>query len=182
MSTNSKKIFIAIAVSLAIFVLMLILIFFMPKKSGNITENTAEETDQPIPLPPPSYSSEWEKKKQENKFESHKTEKDSYDFLEENPKIVSQAKKLMPGFSISKMAVSTPVVNIKLSDNHEVLLLFGCEEHNCGGTGIVIAYDKTNNKLYLLTEETESVEEEYRILGNPEEEIKNLLIDYYKNG
>ncbi|KKT70710.1 MAG: hypothetical protein UW66_C0038G0001, partial [Candidatus Moranbacteria bacterium GW2011_GWF1_44_4] len=120
------------------------------------------------------------KKKQENKYQPYKLEQYSYDILKENPDVVNQVKELLKSFSTSKMAVSTPAANMKLSDGREVLLLFGCEEHNCGGTGIVIAYDKSGSRVYLLSEETSSGEE-YKILGNPDEEIRNLLIDYYQN-
>jgi hypothetical protein len=178
-----KKFSFIVFISLAIFAITLALIFFISKKSGTTPEEkkAPAEIDQPIPLPPPSYSSEWEKKKQGNKFQPYKTEKYSYDILKESPNIVSLAKELMADFSIDKMAVSTPAANMELSNGRKVLLLFGCEEHNCGGTGIIIAYDKAANKVYLLTEETGS-SEEYKILGNPDEEIKNLLIDYYYNG
>lgn len=180
MNTVSKKI--TFIFSLAIFALVLFLIFFMSKKSGNPPEEqkAPEEIDQPIPLPSPSYSSEWEKKKQGNKYQPYKLEQYSYDILKDSPNIIGQAKELMSGFSISKMAVSTPATDMKLSNGREVLLLSGCEEHNCGGTGITIAYDKSASKTYLLTENT-GTEEEYKILGNPDDEIRNLLINYYHN-
>lgn len=183
MNTGPKKILFVLAISLVIFVLALALIFFMSNKNQSIPkeQKVPEEIDQFIPLPPPSYSSERKKKKQENKFEPFKLEQYSYDILRDKPNIVSQAKELMANFSIDKMAVSTPAVDMKLNNGREILLLFGCEEHNCGGTEIIIAYDKTANKVYLLIEETGS-NEEYKILGNPDDEIKNLLIDYYKNG
>ena len=183
MNTGPKKTLSILAISLAIFALVLVLIFFASKKNQTAPKEQKgpEVIDQPIPLPPPSYTQEQEKKKQENKFESSKLEQYSYGVLKDNPNIVQQAKELMPSFSIDKMAVSTPAIATKLSDGRDVLLLSGCEEHNCGGTYIVIAYDKTKNKTYLLTEKTNS-DEEYKILGNPDEEIKNLLIDYYYNG
>ncbi|MDD5489066.1 MAG: Ivy family c-type lysozyme inhibitor [Candidatus Moranbacteria bacterium] len=181
MNAVSKKI--VLFISLAIFAILLASIFFISKKNQSVPEEQKipEETDQPIPLPPPSISSELEKKKQENKYQPYKQEQYSYGLLKNSPNIIGQAKELMNDFSIDKMAVSTPVVDMKLDDGREVLLLSGCEEHNCGGTGIIIAYDKAANKVYLLTEETGS-SEEYKILGNPDDEIKNLLIDYYKNG
>ncbi|OGI27734.1 MAG: hypothetical protein A2359_02745 [Candidatus Moranbacteria bacterium RIFOXYB1_FULL_43_19] len=176
-----KKFSFIVFISLAIFAIALGLIFFMSKKGENIPDKqVSNEADQLIPLPPSSYSSEWAKKKQENKYQPYKLEQYSYDILKENPDVVNQVKELLKSFSTSKMAVSTPAANMKLSDGREVLLLFGCEEHNCGGTGIVIAYDKTNSKAYLLSENTRT-EEEYKILGNPDEEIRNLLVDYYYN-
>jgi len=182
MPSGPRKIYFAILISLAIFAFVIALFFFMPKKNQVVPEEQeiSEETGQPIPLPPPSFTSEWEKKKEENKFQPYKTEKYSYDVLGENPTIVGQAKVLMPGFSISKIAVSTPATKMQLGGGREVFLLSGCEEHNCGGTAIVIAYDKSEEKTYLLKEENSSGEE-YAILGNPDEEIRNLLVDYYYN-
>ncbi|HBB37317.1 MAG: hypothetical protein A2374_02510 [Candidatus Moranbacteria bacterium RIFOXYB1_FULL_44_23] len=158
------------------------MIFFISKKNANRPEEkkAPEEIDQPIPLPPSSFSSEWEKRKQENKYQPYRLEQYSHDILKDSPNIVGQTKELMSDFSIAKMAVSTPASNIVLNDGREILLLFGCTEHNCGGTGIVIAYDKSGSRVYLLSEETSSGEE-YKILGNPDEEIRNLLIDYYQN-
>jgi len=183
MNTKPKKILFVLVISLIIFALVLALIFFMSKKNQSISKEpkTREEINQPIPFPPPSYLKEREKRRQENKFESSKLEQYSYDILKANPNVIQQAKGLMANFSIDKIAVSMPAVAIKLSDGRDVLLLSGCEEHNCGGTYIIIAYDKTKNKVYLLTEKTNS-DEEYKILGNPDDEIKNLLIDYYYNG
>jgi Inhibitor of vertebrate lysozyme (Ivy) len=115
-----------------------------------------------------------------NSFNITPTNELSYKFLQDNPDVVSAIRVVMPDFKITEMATSIPLSSARLSDGKEILLLSGCTEHNCGGTGIIVAYSQKENKAYVLKERL-SGEQSYDILDDPPQEIRNLLACYYQN-
>jgi len=102
----------------------------------------------------------------------------SYGTIESNPAILSSIQSAKSDFQLEDIGVSLPVATSKLKNGDEVLLLSGCTPHFCGGTGIVIAYDKTDKKSYVFKEKIGSGVG-YEIYGNPSEELKSLLVYHF---
>jgi len=102
----------------------------------------------------------------------------SYDTIKADPAIERSVRNVKSDFNLGDIGVSFPIATSKLKKGDEVLLLSGCTPHFCGGTGIVIAYNKTDKKSYVFKEKIGSGVG-YEIFGNPSEEIKNLLVYYF---
>lgn len=137
-----------------------------PASSPSTSPNYAPETTTP-PIQAPSGS-----------FLIEKQTDYSYDTIKANPAIESSIRNAKSDFNLEDIGVSFPIATSKLKNGDEILLLSGCIPHFCGGTGIVIAYNKTDKKSYVFKEKIGSGVG-YEIIGNPSEEIKNLLVYYF---
>ncbi|MCX6766968.1 MAG: hypothetical protein NT170_04320 [Candidatus Moranbacteria bacterium] len=134
--------------------------------SPSTSQNSAPETTTP-PIQAPSGS-----------FSIEKQTDYSYDTIKADPAIERSVRNVKSDFNLGDIGVSFPIATSKLKKGDEVLLLSGCTPHFCGGTGIVIAYNKTDKKSYIFKEKIGSGVG-YEIFGNPTEEIKNLLVYYF---
>jgi len=91
--------------------------------------------------------------------------------------IVDIIKKAKPNFKVKDVGTSFPSTVFEFDDGGLYLILSGCTPHNCGDTVNVIAYDLGSaNKAYVLAEEQN---QEFKIYGNPSEEVRNLLVYHH---
>lgn len=179
MKLKPKKIlFLSLIVIIVLISLIAFIVGSVKKQKNNSSFNQAQkQSSQPItatiPVATPSQNSE-------NKYQITRQDKSSYNILQENTELVNSIKKLLPAFKIADMGTSIPVSTAKLDDDKEMLLLWGCTPHNCGGSTIVVAYDQEDNIAYIL-KENNSIPEGYEIFDSPSQEIQDLLIYYYKS-
>lgn len=179
---KTAKIFIAVVIAM----LLVATIFFIVKNRSTETNSPlSQAVDQPTPETPAlSQDSKQIPPVQnlpaEGSFQIEKQTSYSYDILKNDPEAEFSIQNIKRDFKLDDIGVSTPSATTKLKNGNELLLLSGCTPHFCGGTGIVIAYNKSDKKSYMLKEKVVSAAG-YEIFGNPSEEIKNILIFYYKN-
>lgn len=177
---KTTKIFIAIIIA----VLLVAAIFIIVKnRSVMVSTETSNTVSQPAPvatsLPQNSQRATSIQKPAINEsFEIKKQASYSYDELQSNLEIESSVRNIKEDFKLDDIGVSTPSATAKLKNGNEILILSGCTPHFCGGTGIIIAYNKSDKKSYLLKEKVGSAVG-YEIFGNPPEETKDLLIYYF---
>lgn len=178
--SKSAKIFIAIIIAI---LLVAIIFIIVRNKSNTVSTETGTVADQPASattsLPQSSQqTTPVQKPPVEGSFQIEKQASYSYDILKNDPGAEASAKNTKRDFELDDIGVSTPSATAKLKNGDEIILLSGCTPHFCGGTGIVIAYNKSDKKSYILKEKVVSAAG-YEIFGNPPEEIKNLLIYYF---
>ena len=166
--------------SVGIFFFLIVLLLFLKNRSvtnqPTASQNQTPPTTTITPLPVNGPRTP----KSQKQYTLNKQQEPAYNFLQNNPPLVDETKKLIPDFSPADMSVSTPIANVKLSNGHNILLLWGCTPHFCGSTEIIIAQDQTDNKTYTLTQKN-TAGKEYVILGDPSPEIQDLLLFYYTN-
>jgi hypothetical protein len=139
-----------------------------PSATQPTSQNSASSgITPPIQEPPISES-----------FSIEKRTDYSYDAVKANPAIENSIRNAKNDFKLDDIGVSLPVATTKTKNGDEITLLSGCTPHDCGGTNIVIAYDNTNGKAYILAERVGTAVG-YQIYGSPPEEIKNLLVYYF---
>jgi hypothetical protein len=139
-----------------------------PASSPSTSQNSAPGTTTP-PIQAPSES-----------FAIEKQADYSYDTIKANPLMLSSIQKAKSDFQLEDIGVSFPVATSKMKNGDEIILLSGCTPHFCGGSEIVIAYNKADKKSYVFKEKIGSGVG-YEIFGNPSEETKNMLVYYFLN-
>jgi hypothetical protein len=194
---KTTKIFIAITVVILLLAAVFIVVKNRSTTSSPVSTETSSQTTPALPqatsdasnqAAPASYPSTSQNSDPETTAppiqtpsESFSIEKQtdySYDTIKADPAIESSIRNAKSDFQLEDIGVSLPVATSKLKNGDEILLLSGCTPHFCGGTGIVIAYSKTDKKSYVFKEKIGSGVG-YEIYGNPSEEIKNLLVYYF---
>jgi len=200
---KTTKILLAVAVFVLIIAIILAIIIKNKKpsspQSGAASSETSNQTTPTLPqstpeasnqtapasLPPASQNSSSgiitppiQEPPTSKSFSIEKQTDYSYDTVKGNPAIASSIQSAKGDFKLNDIGVSLPVATAKLKNGDEITLLSGCTPHDCGGTGIVIAYNKTGKKSYVFKEKIGSGVG-YEIYGNPSEEIKNLLVYYF---
>lgn len=178
------KIFLAL---LAIILLIAIVFLIFNKKSSTKPTETspapAQTSSQAVPAFPEAKQQQTTANQKSSAEQSYTIEKQnaySYDALKDDPEIISSIRNTKNDFKLDDIGVSLPSAMTKLKNGNEILLLSGCQPHNCGGTETIVAYNKTDKKSYVLAEKIGSAAG-YEIFGNPPEEIKNLLVYYFNN-
>lgn len=101
----------------------------------------------------------------------------AFETFQKYPALTDQLKTLDPNFNSSQMDPSYPSRTYRLSDGKDYLALGGCTERNCGGTKIIVLYNIADNKVYLGKEN--SAQTQLQFFGNPSDEEKNTMTNFY---
>jgi hypothetical protein len=176
-----KIFFIAVAVILLAIVVFLIISRKQNQKTTETNATSPQSSSQEVPALPETTQPQTSSGQIAGPEGSSPIEKQisySYDILEGDPEILSSIQSVKGDFTLDDIGVSYPSATTKLKNGDDILLLSGCRPHDCGGTEIVIAYDKTDKKSYLLVEKIGTTAG-YLIDGDPPQGIKNLLIFYF---
>jgi hypothetical protein len=147
----------------------------------------SEDQNQAVPIsnqtPSPTSSSQAplnQKLFSEKEYTIEKQNTSSLDDLKSVPDILVSIQSVKGNFKPDDIGISSPSATAKIKNGDTILILSGCQPQNCGGTENIIAYDKKTKNSYLLVEKIDTAAG-YEILGNPPEEIQNLLIFYFTN-
>ena len=175
---RNTKIF--LSVFAALILLGIVSFFILKKPISTSPEESTSQNKPPSTLPSSSTPVPIQKSFPANGYNLQKQEADSYDALKSDPNLIASIQNTKSDLKLDGLGTSFPSAAAKLKNGDEILILSGCEPHNCGGTEKIIAYDKKAKKSYIFIEKYGSAVG-YEILGNPSEEIRNLLIFYYKN-
>jgi hypothetical protein len=156
-----------------------------PQNQARLKPLPSISQSEPVPnqTPSPTTSSQAplsQKLLSQKEFSIEKQNTSSLDELKNVPDILTSIQSVKNDFNLDNIGISSPYATAKIKNGDTILLLSGCQPQNCGGTENVIAYDKKNNKSYVLAEKI-STAAGYEIIGNPPEEIQNLLIFYFTN-
>jgi hypothetical protein len=191
-----RKTKIVLAVFVIIIFLSIVSFFVLKRQAATPPEESASLNQDPATLPSrstPDSSSPDQTSAQSspataptqgsfpaNEYNLQKQALDSYIILSNDPNLIASAKNIQKDFGLDDMGTAFPSATAKLQNGDEILILAGCKPHNCGGTEKIIAYDKKEEKTYIFIEKYDTATG-YEILGNPSDEIRSLLIFYYKN-
>jgi hypothetical protein len=181
MNTLLKKIIPFTFLAVLFLIIVIFFVIFMKQKNTatNNLETQSEKTTTGSLLPTTENPSALPKTINQNQSNISDQAELSYNFLVQNPNTISAIRKIVPGFKPSDMFISTPLTSVNLSSGEQVAMLWGCEEHNCGGTTMVVAYIQSTEVAYVLTEKT-SNGQDYEILDDPPQEIRDMLLRFYK--
>lgn len=94
-----------------------------------------------------------------------------------NPQLIELIQQSKSDFKPEDLGVAFPNKFIKLDDERTIALFSGCTPHDCAGTENLVAYDLKNEKAFVLVENSDSTKA--YIFGNPDPEIRNLLLYEY---
>lgn len=176
-----KIFFISVAVILLAIVIFLIINRKQNQKTVETNATSPQSSNQEVPALPETAQPQTPSTQiavPEGSSPIEKQSSYSYDILGESSEILNSVQSVKSGFTLDDIGVSYPSATTKLKNGDDILILSGCRPHDCGGTNIVIAYDKTDKKSYLLVEKLGTTAG-YLIDGNPPQGIKNLLIFYF---
>jgi hypothetical protein len=159
--------------------------FVLKSRTSTSPAESNPQSQTPSTLPtesnqPLSTAAPIQKSFPANEYNLQKQALDSYDTLNNDPNLVASIQSAQNDFRLADMGTSFPSAIAKLKNGNEVVIFSGCEPHNCGGTEKIVAYEKKTKKSYVFIEKY-NTDAGYEILGNPSEEIGNLLIFYYTN-
>lgn len=101
----------------------------------------------------------------------------AFETFQKYPAMVDQIKILDKNFTPSQMDPSYPSHVYHSDSEKDYLLLGGCTEHNCGGTRIIVAYNVTDDKVYIGKENSTGTQLQF--FGNPSEVEKAIMINFY---
>ena len=103
----------------------------------------------------------------------------THDYLEKNKKAVRLLLKAKPDFRLKDVGVSGTIEAVRAADGREFLVMSGCVPHNCGGNLTVIAYNPSQGRAYLLSENFSPGN--LGLFGKPDPLVTNLLVYSYLN-
>ncbi|MDP1845649.1 MAG: Ivy family c-type lysozyme inhibitor [Candidatus Moranbacteria bacterium] len=176
-----KIFFIAVAVILLAIVVFLIIGRKQNQATTETSTTSPQAANQTVPALPQSTQPQTPSNQiavPEGSSPIEEQSSYSYDILEGDPEILSSVQSVKSDFTLDDIGVSFPSATTKLKNGNDILILSGCRPHDCGGTNIVIAYNKADKKSYLLVEKIGPTAG-YVIDGDPPQGIKNLLIYYF---
>jgi hypothetical protein len=142
-------------------------------QTANNNPNQPTNTIQKLPEPPPVPG---------NKIDApdvlEKYGKYAFEAFDKSPALVEKLQEIYPTFKTEMMYVSFPSQAYHLSNGKDYLALGGCTEHDCGGTGVIVLYNLTNDKIYMGKEGKSQIGFE-KYFGDPSEDEKNTMLNYY---
>lgn len=116
-------------------------------------------------------------KSEDNSDLLNKYGKYAFETFQKYPDLVEKIKLLDNSFNSSQMDPSFPSHVYQLDNGKEYLALGGCTAHNCAGTKIIIIYNEKDDAIFMAKEN--DFETQLRIIGDPSEQERDLLIYFY---
>lgn len=98
----------------------------------------------------------------------------TYTYLEKNKNVVGLIKKIKPDFNLRDVGTADAVKIAKTTDGREFVVMWGCVPHDCGGNITIIAYNRSEEKAYLLSESFSPGK--LALFGKPDETVVNILL------
>ena len=103
----------------------------------------------------------------------------AFEALRRFPNLVETIRQAKGDFKTRDVATSFPTAIFEFNNGKKCVILSGCTPHDCGGTANFIVYDIQSRRAYVFKENRD--QNDFRIYGNPDENIKKLLIYHYRN-
>jgi len=104
-----------------------------------------------------------------------------FKYFPDLPEIIRIAK---PDFKPKDIGVSFETEIFRENSGKKLVIFGGCPPHDCIGTINIIVYDPVEVKAYVLAEtgfDYNTGKGDYKIYGNPPQNIRNLLEYHYRN-
>jgi len=97
------------------------------------------------------------------------------DVLERDPRLLAILQRLEPAFRAARVETTQVAEAVRTRSGREIVLLWGCTPHECGGTTYAIAYEPRAQVAAFLKEPDDPNATGFLLFGAPDPELRAVL-------